>query len=88
MSVATSQYRVPRPVARKVNRLRLMVRLYVLLESLAAMILVAGGAFWLGFAIDWTFEPSPAVRIGMWVIVVGVGLWVVRKYLFERLSRS
>lgn len=88
MSAVTSQYRIPRPVARKVNRLRLMVRLYVLLESLAAIVLVAGAAFWLGLAIDWTFEPSPAVRVAMWVGVVAVALGVVWKYLLERFSRS
>lgn len=87
MSTVTSQYRIPRPVARKVSRLRLMVRLYVLLESLAAIVLVAGAAFWLGLAIDWTFEPSPAVHIAMWIIFVAVALWMVWKYLLNRFSR-
>ena len=27
----------------------------------------SGLAFWLGLAIDWLFEPSPAVRVVMWI---------------------
>ncbi len=58
MSAAAYSFEVPRPVAQKVSRLRLLVRLYSLSEGVAAVSIVVGLGFWLGLAIDWMFEPQ------------------------------
>ena len=60
MSTAALPFEPPRVIRRKVSRLRLAVRLYVLAEGLAALAIVVGAAFWLGLAIDWLFEPRPS----------------------------
>ena len=38
---------------------RRRIRDYVWIEGLAMLVAVFGLAFWLGMALDWTFEPSP-----------------------------
>jgi hypothetical protein len=78
MSTAALPFEVPRPVAQKVARLRRMVRFYSLGEGLAAVAVVAGIAFWVGLAVDWIFEPSPALRLAMWgaaVIAAAATAW-------------
>ncbi len=85
MSAAALPFEAPRPVARKVSRLRLLVRLYVLLEGLAAAAIAAGAAFWLGLAIDWLFEPSPALRVALWAVAAVALAAVVWRYLARRL---
>ena len=65
------------------------MRAYVLGEGVAAVAVVIGVAFWAGLAIDWLFEPSPAVRVGMWTAAVVAVLaaawrWIGRR-LFARL---
>jgi hypothetical protein len=49
-------------------------------------LVVLGVAFWLGLAVDWTFEPSPAVRrfalIGLALAVV----YIAYRYLLRRLA--
>ncbi len=66
------------------KRLRLMVRLYVLLEGLASVSLVLGIAFWSGLAIDWLFEPVPVVRVVMWLAVGLAACWVLVRSLLSR----
>jgi hypothetical protein len=72
------------PVASKVSRLRLLVRLYVFAESLAALVVVLGVSFWAALALDWCFEPSPAVRIVLWGVVAAAAAFVIWKYLARR----
>ncbi|QDS99429.1 hypothetical protein HG15A2_27520 [Adhaeretor mobilis] len=79
---------MPRPVARKVSRLRWLVRGYVVLESIAVVALILGLSFWLALALDWSFEPRPAIRIAVWVLVALVAGWGLWKYLFSRLGRA
>lgn len=85
MSISTTNFEVPRPVVRKLATLRLLVRLYVWLEGLAAVLVVVGAAFWIGLAIDWTWEPSPAVRVALWIVVAGVVAVVVVRLLLVRI---
>lgn len=81
MSTATLPFLMPKPVGRKVRRLRLLVRLYVLLDGLAAIVMVLGVAFWLALAIDWSFEPSPGVR-GLMFLLIGIAtVWTAGRYL-------
>ncbi|QDT73838.1 DUF4175 domain-containing protein [Lacipirellula limnantheis] len=85
MSAAALPFEVPHPVAQKVARLRRLVRLYSLAEGVAALAIVAGLGFWLGLAIDWLFEPRPALRAAMWGVVVATGAFVAWRYIGRRL---
>jgi len=88
MSTATIPLPIPKPVTRKVSRLRWLVRFYVVLEGIASIILVLCGAFWLGLAIDWSFEPAPAIRVGLWLIVAMTTGYVASRFLFTRVFRK
>ena len=78
---------MPKPVGRKVSRLRWMVRTYLLLEGVAALVIVFGFAYWFGLAIDWLFEPSPSWRIVQWTGVLVAAFYVAFHYLIARLFR-
>ncbi len=65
-----------------------MLRLYVLAEGIAAILLLLGVAFWLGLAIDWLLEPSPLVRGILWgAVLLGTGS-VAYRFLFSRMGKS
>ena len=84
MSSATLLLQMPKLVSRKVRLLRWLVRLYVGLEGLAALALVLGISFWVGLWIDWTFEPSPALRIVLSAGVLLATLYVAVRYWLSR----
>src|SRR5690606_27826597 len=84
MSTIASPFEIPRPVAKKVSRLRLMVRLYSLAEGIAAVAIVLGLGFWAGLAIDWMFEPQPTVRVAMAVVVAVAALAAAWRYVGRR----
>ena len=84
MSASALPFEIPRPVAQKVSRLRLLVRLYSLLEGAAALAIVAGVAFWVGLAVDWLLEPRPAIRAAMWAIVAIAALAAAWRYIGRR----
>jgi len=52
--------------------LRRRIRQYVWLQGCAAALAWLGAAFWATLAIDWFFEPSPAVRGVMLIAVAAV----------------
>lgn len=85
MATASLPFEIPRPVAQKVSRLRMLVRLYSLAEGVAAVAIVAALAFWLGLAIDWMFEPSAGIRILMWLAAVFAVLGTGWRYIGRRL---
>jgi hypothetical protein len=85
MSSAALPFEPPRLISRKVSRLRLAVRLYVLVEGLAAVAAMIGAAFWLGLGIDWLLEPRPAWRVVLWLATIGVVSLVAWRLLFRRL---
>jgi hypothetical protein len=76
--------RIPREVKRAVRQLRRRIRLYVLSEGLAAVVIVVGLAFWLGLAIDWTFEPSRDVRMLAGAAIALATLWVIYHFILRR----
>jgi len=63
---------------------RRRLRAYVWLEGLAALVLVLGAAFWLGLALDWLFEPSPAVRQVALYIIGATALYILYRSLLRR----
>jgi len=87
MSTASYSLPTPKPVTRKVARLRWLVRMYVVLEGIASIVLVLGGAFWAGLAIDWSLEPVPAIRVGLWLVVAMAAGYVASRFLFTRIFR-
>jgi hypothetical protein len=84
MSTATLPFQPPRPIRRKVVLLRTAVRLYVMVEGLAALAVVAGAAFWLALGIDWLLEPRPAIRVAMGLAAGVVLALVAWRYLLRR----
>ncbi|HEX5470383.1 MAG TPA: hypothetical protein VFW73_00770 [Lacipirellulaceae bacterium] len=85
MSDQSTIRELPVAVRRALAALRRRFRAYVWLEGLATIIATLGIAFWLGLAIDWTFEPSPAVRRFGLVAVGCIALYVCYRYLLRRL---
>lgn len=67
------------------RRLRWLLRAYVLVEGLAAVLLVLGVVFWLALGVDWSFEPSPLLRGGMWCAALAVVGWASYRFLLSRL---
>ncbi|NUQ61039.1 MAG: hypothetical protein HUU20_01025 [Pirellulales bacterium] len=63
--------------------LRRRIRRYVWAEGLAAAVAWLGLAFWISLAIDWFFEPPPAVR----GIVLAAALLVFAGVLFKLVVR-
>lgn len=86
MSTVTAPFRMPKPVSRKVWRLRWLVRLYVLLNGLAKLGMVFGLAFWIGLALDWTFEPSQEIRVALWIVTGLIAAFVAAKHLLGPLA--
>ena len=84
MSNVALRLKMPKRVNRKMWLLRWMVRLYVGLEGLAAIVLVSGIAFWVGLWIDWTFEPVRELRMLLWGIALLVAFYVSVRYFFSR----
>ena len=84
MSNVALPLKMPNRVNRKMWLLRWMVRLYVGLEGLAAIVLVSGIAFWVGLWIDWTFEPVRELRMLLWGIALLVAFYVSVRYFFSR----
>lgn len=85
MATASLPFEIPRPVAQKVSRLRMLVRLYSLAEGVAAVVIAVGLGFWLGLAIDWMFEPSTGMRILLWLAVVAAAFGTGWRYIGRRL---
>lgn len=67
-------------------RLRRRIRAQVVAFGIATLVALAGTLFWLSLAIDWFFEPSREVRIGI-MVAAGVGAaWIAYRLLVRRLS--
>jgi hypothetical protein len=52
--------------------LRQRIRQYVWAEGVASVLAWLGAAFWISLGVDWFFEPPPALRILVLVVVAGV----------------
>ena len=85
MSTVPLTINVPRIITRKVRNLRWLVRGYVALEGVAAILVTAGICFWIALGIDWFLEPTPALRVVMWGSVLAIVGYVAWKKLFSRI---
>jgi hypothetical protein len=86
MQTRIPQHELPPAVQRILGTVRRRIRAYVWLEGMALLVVVAGVAFWLGLAIDWYFEPSPALRQLGWIAFGLAGLYVAYRYLVRRVA--
>jgi len=84
MSTASLTLGAPPVIHRTVRRLRAMVRAYVTLDGLAAIAITVGVSFWIGLLLDWMFEPTPAVRVAMWLLVIAATGTVAWKALLSK----
>ena len=74
--------KLAQPIENRLGRLRWLIRGYLWLDGTARLVIALAIAFWLSLSIDWLFEPSRAVRIGLLISlapVVGCGAWVSRQ---------
>ncbi len=85
MSTVALPFTIPKIVRRKVRSLRWLVRGYVLLEGFATVIIGGCLAFWASLAFDWSFEPSPLVRVLLGIGVLLALAVVIWKALLSRL---
>jgi hypothetical protein len=84
MSIESRQHAVPPALRRLLDAVRTRLRAYVWLEGLAIVVVLLGAAFWLGLALDWSFEPSSNIRRIALILVGLIALWTCYRYLFRR----
>ncbi|HMP07613.1 MAG TPA: hypothetical protein PJ982_14785 [Lacipirellulaceae bacterium] len=84
MSTMLASFDPPQTIGRKVARLRRAVRAYVATEGLARLAILTGLAFWGALALDWTFEPRPAVRAVFGLMLAGALLLAAWRWLIWR----
>ncbi|HEX2475795.1 MAG TPA: polyketide synthase, partial [Lacipirellulaceae bacterium] len=75
---------VPPDLCRLLDAVRRRLRAYVWVEGLAIVVVLLSAAFWLGLALDWSFEPSSSIRRVALVVVGGATLWACYRYLLRR----
>ena len=69
-------------------RLRRQTRFWIWVEGISLLSFVIALSFWSSLLIDWFLEPPWQVRVVMWLIVCGFGLWIVMTKLYGRLVAS
>ncbi len=84
MRIAQSE--LPPAVRRVLDDVKRRIRAYVWVEGLALLIVLVGAAFWLGLAVDWSFEPSPEVRKFGLFALAAAALYVAYRYLLRRVA--
>src|SRR6476620_4962968 len=75
---------LPLAVRSALDAVRQRLRTYVWIAGIAQVIIALGFAFWVGFALDWIFEPSSDVRRIAIVAVALFALYVLYRYLLRR----
>ncbi len=84
MSTVSKQNTVPPALRRLLDAVRTRLRAYVWVEGLAIVVVLLSAAFWLGLALDWSFEPSSNIRRVALIVVGGAALWACYHYLLRR----
>ncbi len=75
---------LPHEISQLLARLRRWMYAYVWTQGLATLVVVLGIAFWLGLLVDWSFEPSAPIRIGLLIaLAILAGLLVYRKVVLR-----
>lgn len=93
MSTPDSITRDYQAVSELLDAVRGRIRAYVWIEAVLLVMLVLGSMFWGGLLLDWMFEPSPAVRLAVHVLLVAVSLgilvwWGLRRWMVRLANRS
>ncbi len=71
-------------VAAVLNRLRTHIRRYSWAEGLTAAVAAVAISFWVSLAIDWLFEPSVGVRIGLLFVVAAAVMAILYRLIISR----
>ena len=75
---------IPRDIEALLRSLRRRIRLYVCTDGLAVLLITLGLAFWIGLAIDWTFEPSTTARRIALATVLILAAWIAFHFVLRR----
>jgi len=75
---------IPRDIEAMLRSLRRRIRFYVCTDGLAVLLIALGLAFWIGLAIDWTFEPSTTVRRIALATVLMLAAWIAFHFILRR----
>lgn len=86
MAIAFDRPRLEPNVTALLARLRARVRRYVVIEGAAATLATMCALFWLCLAVDWLFEPPPAVRRGLLAALVMLTGGVFYRMVVRRLA--
>lgn len=84
MATVSEKNIVPERIESLLSKLRRRIRMYVWIEGIASILVACGVAFWLGLLLDWTFEPSPGIRITALLAVFVVVLMVAYRLILSR----
>lgn len=74
------------PLRRLLARVRRRTRLWIWIESLAWLAILAAAAFWITLLFDWWVEPPVAVRLTALALAAAGLAWIVATKLVARLS--
>ncbi len=86
MSITFDRPRLEPNVTALLSRLRGRIRRYVVIEGVAATLATACALFWLCLAVDWLFEPAPAVRRGLLAFSALLTAGVFYQFVMRRLA--
>jgi hypothetical protein len=81
----SSPSRLEGPIQSLLAGLRRRIRAYIWADAAAAVVVVLGASFWASLALDWLFEPPRTMRIVVLAAVVLALVWVVYRFLIERM---
>ena len=76
---------LPSAIASRLSRLRLLIRVYILLQGLAALLGVMAVGFWFTLIVDWIAEPTPIVRAVLLVVLGMLAMTVLYRVVVSRL---
>jgi hypothetical protein len=92
--MATARDQLPDEIVQALDRLRRLIRQYVVWQGVALVVIVGGALFWGSFLLDWGVFALSKWELPRWlratVLIVGVALLIVAVFsgLIWRLARS
>lgn len=72
------------PIRSVLGDLRRRIRSYIWLQGLALVVAWVMLSFWITLALDWMIEPPPLFRALLLVVVGGVLLWILYRFILAR----
>ncbi len=84
MSVAEKKPNASRSLPQALAEVRRKIRAYVAIEGLGSTVATAALSFWAALGIDWLFEPSRPVRIGLLIAAAVATIYVFARRFLSR----